>query len=140
MPPRVLFADTFYWVALLNPRDPFYARVVSFSRALGSTRLVTTDEVLAEALNWFSRSGPLWRGKVGTLIHNLQSNPNVDVLPQTRTDFDAALALYEARPDKGYSLTDCRSMLAARALSISEVLTNDHHFTQEGFTILFPAP
>jgi len=25
-----------------------------------------------------------------------------------------------------------------RALGVSEVLTNDHHFTQEGFTILFP--
>jgi hypothetical protein len=23
---------------------------------------------------------------------------------------------------------------------VSEVLTNDHHFTQEGFTILFPGP
>jgi predicted nucleic acid-binding protein len=62
----------------------------------------------------------------------------VGVLPQTRADFDAALALYEARPDKGYSLTDCRSMLALQALSVNEVLTNDHHFTQEGFTILFP--
>ena len=31
---------------------------------------------------------------------------------------DAALALYEARPDKGYSLTDCRSMLALRRSSL----------------------
>lgn len=38
----------------------------------------------------------------------------------------------------GYSLTDCRSMLAMRTLAISEVLSNDHHFTQEGFTVLFP--
>jgi hypothetical protein len=30
------------------------------------------------------------------------------------------------------------SMLAMRTLAISEVLSNDHHFTQEGFTILFP--
>jgi predicted nucleic acid-binding protein len=59
------------------------------------------------------------------------------VLPQTRADFDAALALYEARPDKAYSLTDCRSMVALHALGVAEVLTNDHHFTQEGFTILF---
>lgn len=93
MPPRTLFADTFYWVALLNPRDPFYAQVVSFSRAIGAARRVTTDEVLIEVLNWYSRSGPLWRGKAATLIHNLRSNPTVDVLPQTRADFDAALAL-----------------------------------------------
>jgi predicted nucleic acid-binding protein len=60
------------------------------------------------------------------------------VLPQARTDFDAALALFEARTDKAYSLTDCRSMLAMRGLGLTEVSTNDHHFTQEGFTILFP--
>jgi predicted nucleic acid-binding protein len=62
------------------------------------------------------------------------------VLPHTRADFDAALALFEARPDKGYSLTDCRSMLAMRGLGLTEVLTEDHHFHQEGFTILFPTP
>src|SRR5216683_6002583 len=140
MPPPVLFADAFYWVALLNPGDAFHAQVVSFSRTFGSARLLTTDEVLTEVLNWFSRSGPYWRGKTTSLIHDLRNNPDVDVLPQTRADFDAALALYEARPDKGYSLTDCRSMVAMRALGVAEVLTNDHHFIQEGFTILFPGP
>jgi len=138
MPPRMLFADAFYWVALLNPGDAFHARVTSFGSGLGTARLVTTDEVLTEVLNWFSRSGPHWRGEAATLIHDLRSDPGVDVLPQTRADFDAALALYEARPDKEYSLTDCRSMVALRTLGVSEVLTNDQHFTQEGFTILFP--
>ena len=67
----------------------------------------------------------------------MRHDPLIDVLPQTRADFDAALALYEARPDKAHSLTDCRSMLALRALGMTEVLTNDHHFTQEGSSILF---
>ena len=134
----MLFADTFYWVALLNPRDSFHAAVTSFASGLASARLVTTDEVLTEVLNWFCRGGPRWRGEAATLVHDLRSDPDVDVLPQTRADFDSALALYEARPDKEYSLTDCRSMLASRALGITEVLTNDHHFTQEGFAILFP--
>jgi predicted nucleic acid-binding protein len=138
MPPRLLFADAFYWVALLNPGDAFHAPVTSFSRSLGSASLVTTDEVLTEVLNWFARSGPYWRGKAAALIHALRSDANVDVLPQTRADFDAALALYAARPDKAYSLTDCRSMLALRTLGLTEVLTNDHHFTQEGYTVLFP--
>jgi predicted nucleic acid-binding protein len=84
---------------------------------------------LAEVLNWFSGGGPYWRGKAATFVHDVRSDPDVDVLPQTRADFDAALALYEARPDKGYSLTDCRSMVALRALGVAEVLTNDHHFT-----------
>jgi predicted nucleic acid-binding protein len=140
MPQCTLFADTFYWVALLYPRDASHGRVTSFSRTLGATRLVTTDEILVEVLNWFSAYGPIWRAKSAALVHDLQSDPWVDVLPQTRADFDAALALYEARLDKGYSLTDCRSMLALRQHGITEVLTNDHHFTQEGFTISFPTP
>jgi predicted nucleic acid-binding protein len=137
MLPRLLFADTFYWVALLNPGDASHARVTSFGLSLGTARLVTTDEVLTEVLNWFCRSSPHWRGQAASLIHDLRQDPDVDVLPQTRADFDAALTLYEARPDKAYSLTDCRSMVALRTLGVAEVLTNDHHFTQEGFTILF---
>ena len=138
MPRTTLFADAFYWVALVFTRDNSHVRVRTFSATLGPARLVTTDEILTEVLNHFSHLGPYWRGKAATLVHDLRSDPDVDVLPQTRADFDAALALYEARPDKSYSLTDCRSMLALQALSVTEVLTNDHHFTQEGFTILFP--
>jgi predicted nucleic acid-binding protein len=136
----MLFADAFYWVALLNPRDAFHSRVTSFNSSLGTARVITTDEVLTEVLNWYSRFGPRWRGEAANLVHDLRSDPNADVLPQTRADFDAALTLYEARPDKEYSLTDCRSMLALRGLGLTEALTNDHHFTQEGFTILFPTP
>jgi predicted nucleic acid-binding protein len=138
--PRTLFADTFYWIALIFPRDAFHAAVSSFSRTLGSVRLLTTDEVLTEVLNHFAALGRYWRAKVAAFVHDVRSNGDVDVLPQTRADFDAALALYEARPDKEYSLTDCRSMVAMRSFGLTEVLTNDHHFAQEGFTILFPGP
>jgi uncharacterized protein len=128
--PRTLFADTFYWIALTFPRDAFHAAVLSFSQTLRSVRLVTTDEVLTEVLSHFAGFGPYWRAKVAALVHDVRSDPDVDVLPQTRADFDAALALYQARPDKAYGLTDCRSMVVLRALGLSEVLTNDHHFAQ----------
>jgi predicted nucleic acid-binding protein len=138
MPPRTLFADTFYWIALLNPRDAHHAAALGYGVMLGSARHVTTDLVLAEVLNHFSRGGPYWRGKAALQVRGLRGDPDVAVLPTSPADFDAALALYESRLDKGYSLTDCRSILAMRAQGIAEVLTNDHHFTQEGFTILFP--
>lgn len=38
---------------------------------------------------------------------------------------------------KEYSLTDCVSMQAMRREGLIDVLSNDHHFTQEGFHILF---
>jgi predicted nucleic acid-binding protein len=71
-------------------------------------------------------------------VHRIRQDPKAVVLPQTRADFDAALTLYESRLDKEYSLTDCRSMVAMRALGLTDVLSNDRHFSQEGFTVLFP--
>ena|SRR5438874_1470415 len=133
-----VFADTFYWVALAWPRDAWHVAVWRWATANPTTRIVTTDEVLTEFLNALSGAGPAVRVYAVATVHDIRNDPQVDVLPQTRIDFDAALALYEARPDKEYSLTDCRSMVALRALGVTEVLTHDHHFTQEGFTILFP--
>jgi predicted nucleic acid-binding protein len=117
MPPRTLFADTFYWLALLNPRDGFHAAVMAFSPSLAGSRVVTTDEVFVEVLNFWSAAGPYWRGLAARQVHDLRADPTIVVLPQSRADFDAALGLYEARRDKDYSLTDCRSMLASRAVA-----------------------
>jgi uncharacterized protein len=58
------------------------------------------------------------------------------VIPQDRELFLAALALYRRRHDKGYSLTDCMSMVVCTDLGITQVLSHDHHFRQEGFEIL----
>src|SRR5690349_7854087 len=136
--PQTVFADTFYWLALARPRDPWHAAVVRWAAANSATRIVTTDEVLTEFLNALSGTGPLGRSYAAATVHDIRGDVTILVLPATRAEFDVALALYEARPDKGYSLTDCRSMNALRDQGLQDVLTNDHHFTQEGFTILFP--
>jgi len=136
--PSTRFADTFYWLALARPRDPWHAAVMKWAAANSAAQVVTTDEVLTEFLNALSGTGPAGRVYAAATVLDLRSDPGVQILPQTRADFDAALLLYETRPDKGYSLTDCRSMNAMWTLGVSEVLTNDRHFAQEGFTILFP--
>jgi predicted nucleic acid-binding protein len=137
MSPAV-FADTFYWLALARPRDPWHAAVSQWAGTHPSATIVTTDEVLTEFLNALAASGPVGRAYAAATYHDIRNDARLTVLPQNRADFDAALALYEARPDKKYSLTDCRSMLAAKGLGIIEILTHDHQFSQEGFTILFP--
>ncbi len=136
----VYFADTFWWIAVANPKDAWHVRVLVWEAAHPNVRFVTTEEILSEFLTWFAGTGPAGRALASSTVRSILGDPTTQVLPQTSADFAAALTLYEARPDKGYSLTDCRSMLALRALGISEVLTNDHHFTQEGFTIVFPGP
>jgi hypothetical protein len=42
-----------------------------------------------------------------------------------------------ARPDEGYSLVDCIAMQTIRKEGLTEILTNDRHFEQEGFRALF---
>jgi uncharacterized protein len=132
------FADTFYWIALIHPKDAWHARVLNWAASHASQQLVTTTEVLGEVLNWFAARGPVGRQLAAAAVRAICADATIQVYPPTAGDFDLALAFYEARPDKEYSLTDCRSMLVLRSLGISEVLTNDHHFTQEGFTIVFP--
>ncbi|MDY6803818.1 MAG: hypothetical protein SXA11_08435 [Cyanobacteriota bacterium] len=61
---------------------------------------------------------------------------NVEVVYQSYDLFNAGLQLYEQRLDKGYSMVDCISMVVMRYRSLTEVLTHDQHFKQEGFTIL----
>jgi predicted nucleic acid-binding protein len=135
-----VFADTFYWRALALPRDRWHAAARHWAAANTSVRLVTTDEVVTEFLNALAGTGPAGRAHAAATVHDIRNDPQVLVRPQSRAEFDGALALYEARPDEGYSLTDCRSMVAMRGLGVTDVLTNDQHFTQEGFTILFPGP
>lgn len=134
---RTIFADTFYWTALLNPRDEWHIRVISFSKNLISVRLVTTDEVLTEFLNFFSGYDLKMRQSVIERIQDILENDYVQVIPQSHDTFLAGLELYRQRFDKQYSLTDCISMQTMKQLEITEVLTHDRHFKQEGFTILF---
>ncbi|MDV3000174.1 MAG: hypothetical protein N5P05_001780 [Chroococcopsis gigantea SAG 12.99] len=46
---KLIFADTFYWVALINDRDDdWHARVIAISSILNNVKVITTDEVLIE--------------------------------------------------------------------------------------------
>jgi predicted nucleic acid-binding protein len=134
---RHLFADTFYWVALFSPRDQWHQHALDMSRTLGEHHLWTTEEVLTEFLTICSAMGPHLRQRAVTLVRHMLSDPNITVLPQTHTSFLEGLTLYEQRPDKHYSLTDCISMNVMRQHGLTEVLTHDRHFEQEGFQLLF---
>jgi predicted nucleic acid-binding protein len=92
--------------------------------------------VLTEFLTALGGSGQKLREQAAKMVHAIVANANVKVIPQSRDSFLRGLDLYETRADKSYSLTDCISMNAMRAEALTEVLTNDHHFEQEGFTVL----
>jgi uncharacterized protein len=133
---RLVFADTLYWGAILHPRDQYRSRAIRSRKALGEVHLVTTDEVLTELLDGLAQRGTELRAAAAKAIRTILHDSGVTVHPQSRASFLAGLQLYEQRPDKGYSLVDCVSMSTMRHQGIAEVLTNDYHFTQEGFNVV----
>src|SRR4029434_2829804 len=127
---RPLFADTFYWIALLNRRDAWYRRVVAFSRTLGTRSFVTTEWVLAEFLAFYSAAGGVTRWRARAQSRQILQDPRIQVLSPSQALFLDGLALYEARLDKQYSLTDCISMHLMRCEGLTDALTHDHPLTQ----------
>jgi uncharacterized protein len=133
---RLIFADTFYWVASINPADQWHRQVLAVTATLNQTTIFTTDEVLVEVLNFFAEDGTHMRQNALKLVNGILSNSRIQSIRQTHESFLDGLSLYANRQDKGYSLTDCISMSTMRKHQINEVLTHDVHFRQEGFTLL----
>ncbi|MBT9132892.1 MAG: tRNA(fMet)-specific endonuclease VapC [Syntrophomonadaceae bacterium] len=133
---RRVFVDTLHWVAIVKPDDPWKPAAENAIRTFGQARLVTSDAVLVEVLAALAKGGPRLREAAVQMVRKIMSNPNIDVEPLTRSAFLSGLGRYENRLDKEYSLTDCISMDIMERAGITEVLTNDHHFEQDGFMVL----
>lgn len=132
---RQVFADTGYWIALVNPRDQLHAKAISATQLLSPVRILTSEMVLTEVLNSFSDAGPL-RQAVGGMVQKLRGNRNVVIVPQTSEQFESALRRYKQAADKNWSLTDCASFQVMEAERIQAALTHDQHFAQAGFETL----
>jgi predicted nucleic acid-binding protein len=133
---RTVFVDTAYWVARTNRRDQWYQKAREISARLTNVSFLTTELVLVEYLNYFSAYEARMREQVSITTQNVLTDPNIQIVWQTQALFEAGLNLYKSRLDKGYSLTDCISMVVMQQSNIQETLTHDRHFAQEGFAIL----
>jgi predicted nucleic acid-binding protein len=51
---KSVFMDTLYLVARLNPRDQWHERAHLLSTEFSDARLVTTESILLEVLNFFA--------------------------------------------------------------------------------------
>jgi uncharacterized protein len=133
---RRLFADALYWIALAHPGDQWHQPAHRVARTVDGIPLVTTQEVLTEFVNALSKLGPNYRRIAAGLVDQLRARPDVKVVAQTARSFTEGLELYRQRPDKSYSLTDCISFNTMRRLGLTEALTHDRHYQQEGFLTL----
>lgn len=131
---RMAFADTFYYLAVVNERDPWHELAADYGQD-DDIRIVTTGWVLTEVGDALSETAHN-RAMFGRLYASLRANPDVLIVPFSDELFDAGLDLYARRPDKEWSLTDCVSFVVMERNGLTEALTGDHHFAQAGFVPL----
>ena len=130
---KSVFADTFYFLALLNERDSAHKRAVAASRRPGLT-LVTTELVLLELADALCK--PPQRDEVPTLWKVVETDPAFQLVRATSELIQRGRNLYRERADKEWPLTDCISFLVMQDHGLSEALTADHHSEQAGFKAL----
>jgi predicted nucleic acid-binding protein len=130
------FADTSHFVAVLHPSDQLHEKAVSVEKSLIATRLITTDFVLVEVLNYFSKFREYYKTRIARAVEIILSKSEIQIIKCSREKFLKGFEFYNSRLDKRYSLTDCVSMNVMRERNINGILSNDDHFEQEGFRIL----
>ena len=130
---KAVFADAFYFVALLNRADQHHVKTIAAARDLRS-HIVTTEWVLAEVADALAASNS--RRLAVAFIRDLAEDSKVKIISATTDLFQRGLNLYEKRPDKKWSLTDCISFVVMQDENITDALTGDEHFTQAGYRAL----
>ena len=133
---KTIFADTGYWVALLNPNDDLHTKAVQLTQEILPVQIVTTEFVLMELLNGASKRGDRLRAAAIKMTEQIVADPSVEVVTSTTGLFQAAMDLYRQRLDKKWSHTDCASFCVMNERRIVEALAYDHHFEQAGFVAL----
>lgn len=128
-----VFADTYYYLALLIEHDEAHQLAVEVTRQFQG-QIVTTGWVLLEFANAVSKSRK--RHYYPSLLEDLKQSSQVKIIPPDEALFDEGTSLYRHRPDKDWSLTDCISFIVMEREGITEALTGDHHFEQAGFVAL----
>src|SRR3984893_17950530 len=83
-----VFADTGYWIALLNPRDDLHQKASATSRNYTPNQIVTSEMVLTEFLNSYSDYGPGLRQAAARAVVSLREMAQIVIVPQTGQLFE----------------------------------------------------
>lgn len=130
-----VFLDTVGLLALWDVSDQWHSAAEKAFVDLMSQRstMVTTTFVLLECGNAAARRP--YRDQVNKLRLVLEQRNEV-VVP-TIDDWTAAWQAYDRGEAGSAGIVDHVSILTMRKLGITEVFTNDRHFTAAGFRVLF---
>ena len=130
---RTVFADSFFFFALVNDGDPAHERATAFIKPYFG-QVVTTGWVLTELADGLV--SPANRPLFLRAWDALHSDQRITVIPCSDELLEAGIDLFRRRSDKYWSLTDCISFVVMQREGITEALTGDKHFEQAGFVAL----
>jgi uncharacterized protein len=129
----MMLLDTSGLYCYLDAGDARHGEAVSL---LDSAKMrLTHNYVLAELVALCNARG-LDRAVTLGFITELTDDPGIVIAWVGQKDHRLAMELLRARPDKNYSLCDATSFVLMGQEGMTEALTTDHHFEQEGFTRL----
>ena len=128
-----LFADTFFFLAVLNSADPAHSMARRYYGKSGF-RYLTTVWVLTEVADGMAAAAI--RNRFLELRESLLDDPTFELIPADEEQWERGLKLYSSRSDKDWSLTDCISFVVMQERGLKDALTGDHHFEQAGFKAL----
>lgn len=124
-----VFADTSFYLALLDEREPLHDRAVAESKA--NRPLITTEFIILELGNACGRAED--HEDFLAMVAGMRASPRTRVIPLDSRLLQRGLDLLARRTDKNWSLTDCISFVVMEDEGIQEALTTDRHFEQAGF-------
>jgi predicted nucleic acid-binding protein len=127
------FLDTSFLLALASESDELHHRALAWKERLRGPFLIS-DFIFLEVGDSFAL--PEDRSLALSMIDDLESSPQVEIVRANPAWFNRGLQLFRKRLDKAWALTDCISFEIMREFGLTDALTHDHHFEQAGFRAL----
>lgn len=129
-----MLLDTSGLLCYLHRDEPEHQKAVQLLNSANG-RLLTHNYVLAELIALaLVRRFP--RPAVLAFLMDLVDTPDIEVVWVSEQLHQEAMQLLQDRQDKTYSLCDAVSFVLMRQSGVSESLTTDRHFEQEGLVRL----
>ncbi len=133
---NLIFVDTSALISLGNKRDRYHQEAINIfnSLILSKTFFITSNAVLFELGNTFSAVP--YKSIALSIIEMINHSNSWDIITLDKLLMNRGIDKFRIMKDKDWSLVDCISMIIAEEMEITQIFTNDHHFTQAGFNIL----
>jgi predicted nucleic acid-binding protein len=140
---ETIFWDTSAFVALGNSDDVLHRVAVQISEELARqhAHILTTDVVLVEVINTFSREA--WRPIAQRMVKAVWESVHAGAAEVVHVDealWRHGWQLFLRRPHNDWSMTDCISFVVMQEHDIVRAFTSNPHYEQAGLIRLLRRP